>query len=217
MIRTFRGLMKTTEITAIIFDLGGVILNIDYNLPVQAFQKLGYHDFDTLYGKTQQTSMFDKFEKGLVSGEEFVNWIQSHLPNASREEIVSAWNAIIIDFPPHRLDYVKSIGDKLPIFLLSNTNEIHEASFNTLLQSKYNLPSLDPLFQKAYLSHHIGKRKPNADAFMHVLEDQKLDPTHTLFIDDLPQHIATANRLGLQTKQLHSVFDLEQVLTSILA
>jgi glucose-1-phosphatase len=209
--------MKKGEFDAIIFDLGGVILEIDYALPVAAFTNLGYTDFDSLYGKAQQASLFDQLEKGLISGEAFVQSVKDVLPNASDQQITDAWNAIIIGFPPQRLDYLKTVNAQLPTFLLSNTNEIHERCFNALLLEKHNAKDMHGFFTKAYLSHEINLRKPDAEAFRHVLQDQDLVPERTLFIDDLPQHIASARSLGIQTIQLESVHDLEDVLSPLLA
>jgi glucose-1-phosphatase len=209
--------MKKGEFDAIIFDLGGVILEVDYARPVAAFIQLGYTDFDTLYGKAQQASLFDQLEKGLISGEAFVDSVKEVLPNASTQQIIYAWNSIIVDFPPNRLDFLKTVSAQLPAFLLSNTNEIHERSFNSLLQEKHNAENMHGFFTKAFLSHEIHLRKPDVEAFKYVLEDQGLIPERTLFLDDLPQHVAAARSVGIQAIQLKSIHDLEDVLAPLLA
>ncbi len=209
--------MSKLEIRAIIFDLGGVVLDIDYNLTVQAFQALGYENFDEQYSQMRQSGLFDKLECGQISPDDFRAELKRSLPSASEDQLTDAWNAIILDFPEGRLDYIQQVKAKLPVFLLSNTNQIHLECYNEVLRKSTGSTSMDAYFNKVYLSHEIGLRKPDPEAFQLILEEQGLKASSTLFIDDSPQHIASANKLGLQTIHLQSIHDLEQELGALLA
>jgi HAD superfamily hydrolase (TIGR01509 family) len=207
--------MNAPEINAIIFDLGGVILDIDYNRTVRAFQALEFEDFDQQYSKMKQSGVFDRIERGEIDEAEFVSIMQQSIPHASQEEIIDAWNAIILDFPSGRLDYINEVRKKLPIFLLSNTNEIHLKCFDQLLFESTNSRIKDH-FNKAYLSHEMSCRKPEPEAWKIILEEQGLKARTTLFIDDSPQHIAAARNLGLPCIHLQSIDELERELAPFL-
>lgn len=184
----------------IIFDLGGVILNIDYSRPQQAFRELGVKNVEQLYSKQQQTGLFDLLETGRISEAEFYDSIRelAGLP-LSDEAIRDAWNSILLDFPIRRLQILQQLQLHYDTYLLSNTNAIHEAAFNRSLQQTCGYPTLAVFFEKIYLSHHVGLRKPDPAIFLHVLNDRDLKPEETLFIDDSPQHIASAAALGIRT------------------
>ena len=194
-------------ISAIIFDLGGVILNLDYNLTIKAFQNLGNENFDTLYTQSHQDKIFDLFDTGQISAPEFRNYLRKFLDeHISDQQIDGAWNAMLLDLPPRRIDFIQQLRKKVPVYLFSNTNEIHHAAFRQTIKTQFGDENLlDNLFDQAYYSHQVGKRKPNADAFLKVIDDHKLTIHSTLFIDDSIQHIEGARQLGLQT--IHLVSD----------
>ncbi len=184
----------------IIFDLGGVILNIDYKLTQQAFEKLGIHDEAAFYSKQTQHELFDLLETGKIGEDEFVKAIQQYLPHpVDSADIIQAWNAIILDFPLRRLQILQQLQLHYNTYLLSNTNEIHEKAFNKILQTTCGYPTLAMFFDRIYLSHRVGLRKPDPKVFELVLRENNLNPNETLFIDDSPQHIEAAKLLGIQT------------------
>ena len=194
----------------IIFDLGGVILNIDYTLPIKAFKSLGVTDFDEMYSKKQQLDFFDQLETGQIATNEFVQEIQKHCKTPLHEsDIINAWNSIILDFPLRRLQILQQLQLHFNTFLLSNTNEIHEKAFNQVLQQTCGYPTLAVFFDKTYLSHRIGIRKPDKAAFELILNDNQLKPDETLFIDDSIQHIEAAAALGLKTIHMKDGMTME--------
>ena len=195
----------------IIFDLGGVIINIDYKLTEKAFVEAGITDFGALYSQLRQSDLFDKFEVGQMTSEEFI----SELRKASSREItdaqiVNAWNAMLIDYPVRRLQILQQLRLYYDLFLLSNTNELHEAAFNEMLMRTHGIPNIGVFFDKVYLSHRVGMRKPNTEIFKRVLDDNGLKAEETLFIDDSPQHIAGAKELGIQTIYLEPGMTIEE-------
>jgi FMN phosphatase YigB (HAD superfamily) len=194
---------QNQHIDAIVFDLGGVILNIDYQLPVRAFKALGIDDFSKHFSQAAQTTLLDDYETGRISSEAFVAEVAKFVNLGTNEEqIRAAWNSILLDLPEERLFCLEKAAENHRIFLLSNTNEIHINEFNRYLLETYRLPSLEPFFEKLYLSYEVGLRKPDKQIFEHVLADAALRPESTLFIDDSIQHIQAASELGINTYHL---------------
>lgn len=190
---------------AIIFDLGGVILNIDYHKTVKAFQKLGLKEFDSMYSQAAQSGLFDLFETGQISAQSFINQLLPYLPiGTSPNQVVEAWNAMLLDFPSENLQFLEVLKVQKPIYLLSNTNEIHISAFHRKLKNDFGKAHLDSYFNKVYFSNEIQMRKPNSEIFEFVCEDNQLNMNNTLFIDDSVQHIEGASKLGLQT--IHYTF-----------
>lgn len=187
----------------IIFDLGGVVLNIDYSLAVKAFKDLGLNGFDTFFSQAQQKQLFDLYEKGQLSSVEFRNELKicCDPTHAGLDDalIDKAWNSMLLDLPKERLDLLMRFKQSHRTFLLSNTNEIHIDSFNDYLRNNFHIPDLSGHFEKLYLSYKVGMRKPDAEIFELVLSENNLDPKETLFIDDSIQHIESANKIGIQT------------------
>jgi putative hydrolase of the HAD superfamily len=187
----------------IIFDLGGVIIDIDYNLAATAFKKLGIVDFDSFYSKAKQSSLFDEFEKGLISNAEFRTALRQYLPPAiSDQQIDDAWNAMLIGIPSHRVDFLKEVAKHYRIFLLSNTNRIHIEAFTQYNDEKFGKGYFESIFEYCYFSSDIAMRKPDAEIFEFVLSENGLRKEETIFIDDSIQHIQGALNTGLHAELL---------------
>lgn len=191
------------SIENIIFDLGGVILNIDYQLTEKAFKSLGLQDFSKMYTQAAQTGLFDNYEKGNCSTPYFINALLDFLPpNTSANKVVAAWNAMILDFPVQNLELLQKLKSKYRIFLLSNTNDIHLQAVNRALKKVSNENNLSGFFEKTYYSFEMGMRKPDAEIFKKVCHENNLDYQKTLFIDDTERHILGAKEVGLKTHLL---------------
>jgi FMN phosphatase YigB (HAD superfamily) len=187
------------QFDTIIFDLGGVLIDIDYQATTWAFQELGVLDFEQHYNQLQQESLFDSFEKGEISGQHFINKLMDIVPNGiTPNQIVIAWNAMLCDFPLKKIELLGQVRKTHQTFLLSNTNEIHMPIVFRKWNNSSNLP-FNELFEQVYLSFEIGKRKPDVETFQWVINDNNLNPERTLFIDDSPQHIEGAKKAGLNT------------------
>lgn len=199
------------NIRNIILDFGGVILNIDYKLTEQAFIDLGVTDFQQRYSQMQQTELFDLLETGKISGDEFIVSLKKSIGlDIADHRIIAAWNAMLLDLPLRRLQILQQLQLHYNLFLLSNTNEIHELAFNKTLKTLTGFDSIGVFFDKIYFSHRVGMRKPNAEIFQHILDENSLKAEHTLFIDDSPQHIEGAKSLGIQTIYLEPGMTIEE-------
>jgi glucose-1-phosphatase len=186
------------NIKNIIFDLGGVILNIDYNLTIDAFKSLGIENFETIFSQAKQVGIFDQLDKGLISPSEFRDGIRKVSSiNLTDKQIDKAWNALLLDFPPQRLDVLEKVKPHYRTFLLSNTNAIHIEEYNKILLNTFGFENLSVFFEEEYYSHLIHMRKPDAEAFEIILRENNLNPSETLFIDDTIQHVDGAKKVGI--------------------
>lgn len=193
--------MKINNFDSIIFDLGGVLWNISYQATATAFINLGFSDFNNWYSQANQKELFNKLETGKIAEHDFYQEVRNVSGlNLSNSEIENAWNAMLLDLPTERIELISEIAQKKPIYLLSNTNEIHLKKIEELLKKKEtNWDKFCGIFSKVYLSCRVGMRKPNEDIFFKVLNDNNLIANKTLFIEDSIQHIETAKKIGIQT------------------
>ena len=195
--------MKEIEIKNIIFDLGGVLLNIDYHKTSRAFKMLGAHQFDELYSQANANHLFEALETGEISEQDFYQSISSFCnPGTTSQQIQTAWNAILLDFRKESLDALDTLKEKYNLFLLSNTNSIHVTQFNNILHEETGKTTLDEYFIKSYYSHIIQLRKPYAATYQWVLNDGNMIASETLFIDDSINNIKGAEAVGIRTHLL---------------
>lgn len=187
----------------IIFDLGGVLLNIDYHKTADAFKSLGVHQFDELYSQAGANHLFEALETGEISEDSFYESINEYcMPDTSMQQAQSAWNAILLNFRKESLLALENLKDKYKLFLLSNTNSIHLAAFNQILREETGKSSLDDYFTKSYYSHIIRMRKPYPATYEWVLKDGNMIAAETLFIDDSIVNIKGAAEVGIKTHLL---------------
>ncbi|MBX9808470.1 MAG: HAD family phosphatase [Flavobacteriaceae bacterium] len=183
-------------INTIIFDFGDVFINLDKQASINSLKKLGLSQWND---DLKQLNL--QFEKGQISREDFLLGIQKHVPNASFDEILEAWNAILLDFPLHRLEFVQKLSKKYRLFLLSNTDSIHIDTFEQENGISF-YSDFYQCFEKVYFSFEIGMRKPDAEVFNYLLKKYDLSAKRTLFIDDNKENTDTAISLGFQVWNL---------------
>jgi glucose-1-phosphatase len=202
------------NIKHIIFDLGNVILNIEYQKTINEFNKIGIKDASVFYSQSIQQEIFNLLETGKISEFDFLIEVNKLCPKASHKQILSAWNALILDLPQKRISLINNLKSSFSIYLLSNTNVIHINEIKKKIGvKKYN--SFYNLFNKVYYSHEIGIRKPNPEAFNVILNENELNVNEVLFIDDSIQHIKTAKKLGIKTYHLTKDESIEAIFPDI--
>ncbi|MDB4926426.1 HAD family phosphatase [Mucilaginibacter sp.] len=201
-----------TNIKNIIFDYGNVIFHIDFSKVAEAWKKLGITNADEFYGHRKQDDVFNALERGQISNAAFRDRIRelTHKPELTDEQIDSAWNSIFIGIPKGNHELLLQLKAKYRTFLLSNINAIHYDYVHDYLQREYNMNDNSRLFDKTYYSHLVGKRKPDVEIFEQIIQENNLNPAETLFIDDSPQHLETAKKLGLQTYLMTAPDNIQQ-------
>lgn len=204
-----------SKIKNIIFDLGGVIYDIDYHKTIDAFSNLGIDRADVLYSQAKQTDLFDAYEIGAISSEVFIQKLKSKLNiDIEDSDIINAWNALLIGVPKYRLDFLLEVKSTHNTFLLSNTNDLHIQQINKELQEA-GVNGLEPFFHEIFLSYELGMRKPHTETFIEVVNRLRINPTETLFIDDSPQHLIGAKAAGLITYH-HTTGDIVDVFPTLI-
>ncbi|WP_316798223.1 HAD family phosphatase [Pedobacter frigidisoli] len=189
------------NIKNIIFDYGNVIFDIDFKITQAAFEKLGITDIDNFFAHKGHNQLFDDFETGTISPAEFREGIRqaANKPKLTDAQIDDAWNSLLIGTIQENHELLLKVKDKYRTFLLSNNNEIHYNWIINYLKTTFDINNYDDYFEKAYFSQQMKLRKPNTNIFEQVLKENNLDPAETLFIDDSPQHIEGAKKVGLNT------------------
>ncbi len=195
--------MIKSSTDTIIFDYGGVLINIDYQATISAFKNLGISDFEKLYSQAEQSNLFNDIEVGKISAQHFINNLLRILPSGtSANKVVEAWNAMILDIPASSIQLLKDLKRKgYKIYLLSNTNELHIEVANKEW-AKVSNESPEEIFDHVYYSHELHLRKPNVEIFNTVCKQQNLNLSSTVFIDDSIQHVEGATKAGLQAIHL---------------
>lgn len=191
----------------IIFDFGDIFINLD---KIGAMQRvLSLFNIQELSPEMAQINM--AYEKGLITTEAFMTFYTSAYPTISKSKIIDAWNCILLDFPLKRLDFIKQISKNYRCFLLSNTNELHidwiKNDWGMELYTEFK-----NCFEKFYLSHELKMRKPNADIYTFVLNENNLNPSETLFVDDTKENTDASEALNIHSWNLipgkHDVVNL---------
>lgn len=191
-------LPRPDEVEAIILDFGGVLYNIDYDAPARAFEALGMQNFKEIYSQAAQTDLFDRLEVGSISNDDFLKALQQYTPDGTTiEEVLHAWNVILLDIPKYRIDFVHRLKSRYRMFLLSNTNAIHVEAFERDIDETMGLDYFRSAFEQIHYSNVLGKKKPYPETYLHVCALHGLDPAKTLFIDDSVQHVRGALKAGL--------------------
>ncbi|MFQ3675516.1 MAG: HAD family phosphatase [Endomicrobiia bacterium] len=204
------------NIKNIIFDFGGVIINLDFNAAKMEFERLKINDVTDFFMNFTMNDLLYRLEIGTILPQDFREAIKIQTSvELTDSQIDDSWNKIIADYPPQNIELLKKVKNNYRSFLLSNTNAIHYNYFTAKLQNEFSLSSLHELFETAYFSHELHMRKPDTEIFLHVLKENNLLPEETLFLDDNISNIEAANRLGINTilisneRKITDLFDRE--------
>lgn len=196
----------------IIFDLGGVLLNLDFEATIRAFQNLGLDRavLDKITGYADR--IFYELELGETTPARFRSRVRELLNNnnISDREIDDAWCAMTLDIPGNRVKILQKLKKSFNLYLFSNTNMIHIDRLHASFKSQYGI-GFTSLFLKNIYSHEIQDRKPNQSAFQKVIKITGVNPSETLFIDDLEKNIISAEGSGFRTFWLKEGTELSDV------
>jgi len=206
--------MKTdlTNIKNIIFDLGRVILNLDFDASIKAFKKLGLSDDVLANYSAYPDPCFYEQEIGIISPNEFLKKMIAILGNdgITEEQVRTGWLKMVLDIPPHRVKVLQQLGEKYNIYLFSNSNKIHIDHIDVEFREKYGF-EFPSLFETQFYSHEIHERKPDLSSFEKVIQLSGVNPQETLFVDDLKENIEGAKKVGLKTFWLKEGMEMADI------
>jgi len=182
----------------IIFDLGGVLLNINPKKTIEAFGKLGMQQLVGDKGLSYDHDIFYQMEQGQITSDQFREGVLELLPKqVSFQEIDAAWTAMLLDFPAIRVELLKNLRKDFKIYLFSNTNAIHVEKFHSIFRDQHGF-EVSTLFDKDFYSNEIGYRKPSSESYQEIIRLSGINPAESLFIDDSLQNVESAVASGLK-------------------
>lgn len=182
----------------IIFDFGDIFINLDKAATLRELNRLGMMQPDP-----ELMDLFLAYEKGSFSTASFIERVKPFFPKAPEEQLKLAWNAILLDFPEYRLEFLENLvrGNSYRLFLLSNTNELHMAHVEESM-SKRRFTRFTSCFESVCLSHELQMRKPEPEIFQYMMDEFSLNPEETFFVDDNLENMQSAARLGIRVWHL---------------
>ena len=192
------------KIKNIIFDLGGVILDIDESMAIHELEKLPINNLELIHGE-EFKAIDERFEKGIITAATFRKRVKKlfGLNRLSDVDFDFVWNSVLLDIPRERIQALEEIKQHYNIFLMSNTNEIHYDLYVRDLQLRFGYKQFDDLFDKSYFSFDVHLLKPDPLFFEFILDQQGLKPEETLFIDDTAANVLEARKMGIHTFHIH--------------
>ena len=188
------------HIQTIIFDLGGVIIDLHIEKTIRAFANLSGANVSEIEQAYLNAGFFTAYEKGLITDDEFREQLRAELNVlASEAAIDEAWNAMLGIIPEDRINAILTLMKKYKCIVLSNTNAIHERKFHEILAASYPYQHLNELFNEVYFSHELMQRKPDAEIYRNVLKRSKTSASEALFLDDSVLNLEEAAKLDIKT------------------
>jgi FMN phosphatase YigB (HAD superfamily) len=201
------------QIKNIIFDLGGVILNLDMQRTEEAFEALcpNKESYLKIRQELLDSGKFFDIETGHIHEDDFIQSFRQANPlEVTEAQVRQAWSAMLLDMPAERIEVLRAVADAgYHVYLLSNINSIHLADVYKIIQAEHGDLDFDALFKKPYYSHLIGHRKPNVETFEWVVKDAGVVAKETIFIDDNADNVKSAASIGLEVIHHPANSDLE--------
>ncbi len=202
--------MNSTTIRNLLFDLGNVIVDLDIEGANEKLEKLFRADAD----KSKIEKTYIDYECGRVSTDIFINTLlsQSHR-NVQAFDVIEAWNSILIGIPAYRLEMLRMLLPRYNVYLLSNTNELHLEWIHRYVNKAHRVQNFEKQhFHQAYYSHLVGDRKPMPSIYKYIIDDAFMTPGLTLYMDDVKENIAVADKLGFRTYLVKPNIDIAEYL-----
>ena len=199
------------NIKNIVFDLGGVLINLDFERAFKAFKKAGFVDIESQLQSFSREGIFDQFELGEISEDEFRSAIKERANvMLTDQEIDDMWNLILMDIPREKLELILNLRGKYMVYLLSNTNKTH---WDYICQNAFNYHGfrVEDYFEETFLSFEMHLAKPDKAIFEKMLNDANLIAEETLFIDDSEANCRAAEELGIHVHHYHIGDDLKEI------
>ena len=199
------------KIRNIVFDLGGVLVDLDFKAAINGLQKAGFANVKEQLQAFDREGIFQKFELGEMSADEFRSAIRENSTvSLTDEEVDGLWNAMLLEVPREKLELILHLRGKYMVYLLSNTNSIH---WDYVCKNAFNYRGfrVNDYFEETFLSYEMHLAKPDKAIFEKVLEEANLLPEETIFIDDSEANCKAASELGIHTHHYHIGEDLKEI------
>lgn len=201
------------NIDTIIFDLGGVILDISPAETERRFAELGITVTHEMFHITPDKNPFTQLEKGTIGHEQFFNGVrESFNTDLTDEQIRYAWDGMLLPWTAERIKLIQELKKHYRILLLSNTNSVHYETYTNSFMKQFGFP-FEELFHECYVSHEMGCRKPTQEIYSQLISRSHIDPSRALFIDDTLLNIEGCEKAGINGYHLTGGEDICEILT----
>ncbi|MEO8023423.1 HAD family phosphatase [Polaromonas sp.] len=199
--------MTATKVQALLFDLGGVVLDIDFNRAFEHWQPVSRLSLDEIKAGFRFDAAYQRHERGEITAAQYF----AHLSNTlqlqeGHARVAEGWNAIFLGEISEALAMIQSARSQLPCYAFTNSNPVHQAAWSAMF------PAVVQAFDRIFVSSDMGCRKPERQAFEHIVREIKVDPQAILFFDDLAENIAGAQGAGLQAVHVRGPADVRAAL-----
>lgn len=193
--------LQVKKIKNIVFDFGGVLLDLDIErsfIELALVLDMDTNDLQILVDKMMP--YLSRYEKGEINSETFIWHVQKLTSKqVDPRELIEAWNAMLLGWNPVKLEQLEQLSSKFNLYLFSNTNELHMQWVLKDLKLNHGITDFDQrFFKKAYYSYKVGKRKPDAETYRFILDDAGILGEESMFIDDTEQNAIAAGEAGFQ-------------------
>lgn len=194
-------------ITTIVFDLGGVIIDLDKGRCIESFKRLGYENIEEKLSNFRQTGEFLELEEGRIDVATWRQKVRTELnEGVTDQEIDTAFNDFLVGIPLKKLQMLRSLRKKYRVAMLSNTNAL---MFETKIPQLFKVEGLEmeEYFDIMFLSYKMNMSKPSSDIYTTMLQELNCNPSEVLFLDDGLANIDAAKALGINTMHIEPYTD----------
>ena len=197
----------STPIHALLFDLGGVVIAIDFDRVLRYWQPCSSLDFEEMRRRWRLDAVYRRHERGEIDAAGFFAHLRQVFElEAPDEEIERGWNRVFAGEIDATLETIHGLRSRLPCFAFTNTTPTHQTAWSA------GYPRVVAAFERIFCSPELGMRKPEREAFTHVSREMGVEPESILFFDDTPENVEGARRAGLQAVQVRSPADVDRAL-----
>lgn len=192
--------METLDgIKNIVFDFGGVLVDLDGDRCVEAFHKIGCENVAAYVEEHRVEDLFLDFEVGAINSHQFCNEVRNICCcNVMDEDITWAWNELLVGIKPEKLDLLHRMKSEYRLYALSNINEMHWEKTAELFAAYKNRVAEDYFRGGIYLSFLMHRSKPQPEIFAEMAADAGFNVGETLFIDDRKENVSAAENIGFK-------------------
>lgn len=198
----------------LIFDLGVVLLDVDYQKTIDAFGELGLPNPGEAFSKHHQDPLFRQLERGQISPTDFLSELGHRMSINDRNAIEAAWCAMLGKIPQRKFDLLQQLSANHDLYILSNTNALHRQHFEQTIDRQYGWEDFEGLFEFIGYSHEMGSRKPEPEIYDKLINEWSIDLDRALFIDDTEVNVEGARRRGIRAVHYEAKDDLAKLIES---
>jgi putative hydrolase of the HAD superfamily len=183
----------------LIFDLGNVIIDIDYQRSLDLIKTLLPSSFELKVNSFYVTDFHKAYEKGEINSHAFRDEVRNYFQqNWDDQKVDEIWNSLLGEIPKERLDLVSTLKQSYQVGVLSNTNEIHIEAVYRMLEQDFGMKRFEQLFDRVFYSHEMGLAKPSQEIYHKMLEELGTSAERVVFFDDLVANVEGAASVGIQ-------------------